>query len=77
MMAAPSPFPSDHKRKLEDVEPQPPVDMPLDSTVDPEAEDNDVAASDSSEAKRPRLDDDKTDGFGNEKFFISFLLVLF
>ena len=65
---ASSPFPSDHKRKLEDVEPLAPhVDMPLDSSVDPDAEDNDVAASDSSEAKRPRLDDDKTDGLGNEK----------
>ncbi|XP_007019886.2 PREDICTED: far upstream element-binding protein 2 [Theobroma cacao] len=61
--AAPSPVPSDHKRKLEDVETQvPPVGMPLESAVDPDADNNDVAASDSSEAKRPRLDDDKTDG---------------
>ncbi|XP_021287769.1 far upstream element-binding protein 2 isoform X3 [Herrania umbratica] len=61
--AAPSPVPYDHKRKLEDVEPQAPhVGMPVDSAVDPDADNNDVAASDSSEAKRPRLDDDKTDG---------------
>ncbi|XWS23304.1 hypothetical protein CRYUN_Cryun28dG0000500 [Craigia yunnanensis] len=67
--AAPSPVPSDHKRKLEAVEPHPAVDMPLDSAVDPDAEDNDVAVSDSSEAKRPRLDDDKTDGFASENGF--------
>ncbi|OMO79071.1 hypothetical protein COLO4_24569 [Corchorus olitorius] len=63
--AAPSPVPTaDHKRKLEDVEFEaPPVDASHDSTVDnPVAEDNDVAAPDSFEAKRPRLDDDKTDG---------------
>ncbi|XWS24696.1 hypothetical protein CRYUN_Cryun27aG0005500 [Craigia yunnanensis] len=64
------PVPSDHKRKLENVEPHAPtVDMPLDSAVDPDAEDNDVAASDSSEAKRPRLDDDKTDGLASESGF--------
>lgn len=60
--ASPGPVPSDHKRKLEDVEPQaPPVDMLLNSAVDPDA-----TASDSSEAKRPRLVDEKTDGLGNE-----------
>lgn len=64
--AAPSPVPSDHKRKLEDVEPQAPSsDKLLDSALEPDADDNDVAASDSSEAKRPRLDDDKIDGLGN------------
>ncbi|XVE60724.1 hypothetical protein DITRI_Ditri05aG0151000 [Diplodiscus trichospermus] len=69
VVAASSPAPFDHKRKLEDVEPQaPPVDMPLDSAVD-HAEDNDVAASDSSEAKRPKLDDDKTDGVAKENGF--------
>ncbi|XWS15420.1 hypothetical protein CRYUN_Cryun35bG0096500 [Craigia yunnanensis] len=67
--AAPSSVPSDHKRKLEEVEPHPPVDMPLDSAVDPDAEDNDVPASASSEAKRPRLNDDKTDGFASENGF--------
>ncbi|XWS21972.1 hypothetical protein CRYUN_Cryun30bG0103800 [Craigia yunnanensis] len=68
--AASSPVPFDHKRKLEDVESHaPPVDMPLDSAVDPDKEDNDVAASDSSEAKRPRLDDDKTDGLASENGF--------
>ncbi|XP_022733059.1 far upstream element-binding protein 1-like isoform X2 [Durio zibethinus] len=67
--AAPSPIPSDHKRKLEDVEPHLAVDKPLDSALEPDAVDNDVAASDSSEAKRPRLDDGKTDGFASENGF--------
>ncbi|KAE8684451.1 KH domain-containing protein, putative isoform 2 [Hibiscus syriacus] len=64
--AAPDPLPSDHKRKLEDIEPQaPPVDMPLGSDV----EENDVAASGSFEAKRTKLVDDETDGFANENGF--------
>ncbi|XP_022773556.1 far upstream element-binding protein 1-like isoform X2 [Durio zibethinus] len=68
--AAPSPVPSDHKRKLEDVEPHGlHVDVPLDSAVHPDTEDSDVAASDSSEAKRPRLDDDKTDGLASGNGF--------
>ncbi|XVF63421.1 hypothetical protein PTKIN_Ptkin09bG0085900 [Pterospermum kingtungense] len=67
---ASGPVPSDHKRKLEDVEPQdPPADKPIDSAAEPDADDNDVAASDSSEAKRPRLDDDKTDGLASENGF--------
>ncbi|XVF37300.1 hypothetical protein REPUB_Repub19eG0134300 [Reevesia pubescens] len=68
--AEPSPVPSDHKRKVEDVEPHAhPLDMPLNSSVDPDAEDNDVAASDSSEPKRPRLDDDKTGSLASENGF--------
>lgn len=77
--AAPSPVPSDLKRKLEDVEPHDPHadNMPRDSAVDPDARDNDAAASDSSEAKRPRLDDDKTDGLGNEHVPFFGVYVLF
>ncbi|XP_038994487.1 far upstream element-binding protein 1-like [Hibiscus syriacus] len=60
--AAPGHVPSDHKRKLEDIEPQaPPDDMPLGS----DAEDNDVAASGSSETKRSKLVNDETDGLAN------------
>ncbi|XP_016698220.1 far upstream element-binding protein 3 isoform X6 [Gossypium hirsutum] len=63
--ASPGLVPSDHKRKLEDIEPQaPPVEMPLNSAVDPDA-----TASDSSEAKRPRLVDEKTDGLASENGF--------
>ncbi|GMJ11704.1 hypothetical protein like AT4G10070 [Hibiscus trionum] len=62
--AVPSPIASDHKRKLEDLEPQDhPVDMPRD------AGDNDVTPSDSSDAKRPRLDEDDTDGLASENGF--------
>ncbi|KAG8472671.1 hypothetical protein CXB51_034551 [Gossypium anomalum] len=69
--AAPSPVPSDLKRKLEDVEPHDPHadNMPRDSALDPDAQDNDAAPSDLSEAKRPRLDDDKTDGLASENGF--------
>ena len=78
--AAPSPVPAaDHKRKLDDVEFEaqaPPADASLDSAVD-RPEDNDVADSDSSEAKRPRLDDDKTDGsLGNDFVFVFSFTVL-
>ncbi|MFQ6652437.1 hypothetical protein Gotur_024305 [Gossypium turneri] len=68
---APSPVPSDLKRKLEDVEPHDPHadNMPRDSALDPDAQDNDAAPSDLSEAKRPRLDDDKTDGLASENGF--------
>ncbi|PPR94867.1 hypothetical protein GOBAR_AA25801 [Gossypium barbadense] len=67
---APSPVPSDLKRKLEDVEPHDPHadNMPRDSALDPDAQDNDAAPSDLSEAKRPRLDDDKTDGLSENGF---------
>ncbi|GMI83067.1 hypothetical protein like AT4G10070 [Hibiscus trionum] len=68
--ALPGPVPSDHKRKLEDIEPQAPaVDMPLESAANPDAEGNDVATSASSETKRPRLVDDETDGLANENGF--------
>ncbi|KAE8702703.1 Shoot gravitropism 2 (SGR2) isoform 1 [Hibiscus syriacus] len=68
--AAPSPAPSDHKRKLEDLEPQdPPVDMPPGSPVDPDAEDNDVTPSDSYDAKRPRLYEDNTGALACENGF--------
>ncbi|KAE8709899.1 KH domain-containing protein, putative isoform 2 [Hibiscus syriacus] len=61
--AAPGHVPSDHKRKLEDIEPQaPPDDMPLGS----DAEDNDVAASGSSETKRSKLVNDETDGLEDQ-----------
>ncbi|MBA0692085.1 hypothetical protein Goari_009673, partial [Gossypium aridum] len=72
--ASPGLVPSDHKRKLEDIEPQaPPVDMPLNSAVDPDATASD-SSFDSSEAKRPRLVDEKTDGLV-ESFYLMKQLV--
>ncbi|KAK8651601.1 hypothetical protein V6N13_141198 [Hibiscus sabdariffa] len=68
--AVPIPVNSDHKRKLEDLEPQDlPVDMPRDPAADPDAEGNDVAPADSSDAKRPRLDEDNTEGLAAENGF--------
>lgn len=66
-----SPKPSDHKRKLEDLEPeaqQEIVDLtsdgPDDPSVEPDAANEvDVPPSDESEAKRPRLED-KPDEIG-------------
>ncbi|TYJ35898.1 hypothetical protein E1A91_A05G270000v1 [Gossypium mustelinum] len=67
--ASPGLVPSDHKRKLEDVEPQaPPVDMPLNTAVDPDATASD-SSFDSSEAKRPRVGDEKTDGLASGNGF--------
>lgn len=68
---APSPAPSDSKRKLEDLEPEAPqqaepsTNEPTDSNVelDDAAKHEVVAVSDESDAKRPRLDD-KSDGLG-------------
>ncbi|KAE8706409.1 bifunctional purine synthesis protein purC/E-like isoform X1 [Hibiscus syriacus] len=68
--AVPDPVPFDHKRKLEDLEPQDPlVYMPRDNAVDPDAEDNNVAPSDSSDSKRRRLDEDNADDLANENGF--------
>ncbi|MBA0775651.1 hypothetical protein Gotri_010769 [Gossypium trilobum] len=72
--ASPGLVPSDHKRKLEDIEPQaPPVDMPLNSAVDPDATASD-SSFDSSEAKRPRLVDEKTDGLVESFYLIKQLV---
>ncbi|KAE8681266.1 tubulin-specific chaperone E [Hibiscus syriacus] len=68
--AVPDPVPFDHKRKLDDLEPQyPPVGMPRDNAVDLDAEDNNVAPSDSSDAKRRRLDEDNADDLASENGF--------
>lgn len=75
LVAAASPKPSDHKRKLDELEPeqelvleQPPKSSGelQDSTAEPDAA-NEVDASppsDESDAKRPRLDD-KSDDTGD------------
>ncbi|KAM2925779.1 hypothetical protein FF1_043247 [Malus domestica] len=71
--AAESPGPSDHKRKLEDLEPKAaPEILELDSDGQDDAnaepgcaEEVDVRPSDESEAKRPRLDD-KPHGIASE-----------
>ncbi|BFG18488.1 hypothetical protein CerSpe_047630 [Prunus speciosa] len=71
--AAGSPKPSDHKRKLEDLEPeaQPEIvdltsDGPDDPNVEPDAANEvDVPPSDECEAKRPRLED-KPDEIASE-----------
>lgn len=68
---APSPAPSDNKRKLEDLEPEAPqqvepsMNEPADSNaeLDGGAKHVDVAVSVESDAKRPRRDD-KPDGLG-------------
>lgn len=70
---APGPAPSDNKRKLEELDPQPEApeqaepctDEPADSNaeLDGATEHGDVALSDESDAKRPRLGD-KPDGLG-------------
>ncbi|KAK8542446.1 hypothetical protein V6N13_136979 [Hibiscus sabdariffa] len=68
--AAPTPVASDHKRKLEDLEPQDSSDdMPRGSDVDPDTEENDGTPSDLSDAKRPRLDEDDTGGLASEDGF--------
>ncbi|XP_065847114.1 uncharacterized protein [Euphorbia lathyris] len=77
----PTPVPSDHKRKLEDLEteaPEPthPIPEPVaDSSAQPDADKNvdDVVEDGSPEAKRPKLDEIKSDelvnanGFDGEK----------
>ena len=61
--------PSDHKRKLEDLEPEAPKradpssEEPTDSNGDCDAALPDLGASDEAGAKRPRLDD-QPDGSG-------------
>ncbi|KAK8591818.1 hypothetical protein V6N13_031844 [Hibiscus sabdariffa] len=68
--AAPTSVASDHKRKLEDLEPQDSSDdMPRGSDVDPDEEENDGTPSDSSDAKRPRLDEDDTGDLASENGF--------
>ncbi|KAK9270080.1 hypothetical protein L1049_025654 [Liquidambar formosana] len=76
VVAAASPAPSDHKRKLEDLEPEAPEPTepthpePANSNANSNSESDgvsnaEVAVTDSSEAKRPRLDD-KPDGLASE-----------
>ncbi|KAM2868881.1 hypothetical protein FF1_016892 [Malus domestica] len=73
VVAAESPMPSDHKRKLEDLEPKAAPEIveldsngPDDANAEPDCtEEVDVSPSDESEAKRPRLDD-KPDGIASE-----------
>lgn len=69
---AASPIPSDHKRKLEDLEPEAP--QPTEANPEQEAEvsaepdadkkADEVVGGDSPEAKRLRVDEDKPDGLG-------------
>ncbi|GLT93879.1 hypothetical protein SLE2022_116490 [Rubroshorea leprosula] len=61
------PVPSDHKRKLEDLEPTDSerAEQPAESKEKADA-DNGVAESDLSEAKRPRLDDNNPDSLAIE-----------
>lgn len=70
VVVAASPKPSDHKRKLEELEPeefvleQPPKssDELDDPNVEPDAAiELDVPPSDESDAKRPRIDDNSDD----------------
>lgn len=70
-VVAASSVPSDHKRKLEDLEPEAPEqaepssDEPADSNAMPDAaKQGDGDVFDESDAKRPRLDD-KPEGLGN------------
>lgn len=77
MPPAASPIPSDHKRKLEDLEPEAPEpvepnpEQPADSCVEPDVDKktDDVADGDSPETKRPRLDESKPDGLASENGF--------
>ncbi|KAL2349396.1 hypothetical protein Fmac_003396 [Flemingia macrophylla] len=50
-----SPVPSDHKRKLEDLEPE--ATEPLESNANSVNDNTDAAPSDETDTKRPRLDD--------------------
>ncbi|XP_027360027.1 far upstream element-binding protein 1-like isoform X2 [Abrus precatorius] len=65
---AASPVPSDHKRKLEDLQsqPQPAEQHPLESNANSnsDADNADMAVPDETENKRPRLDDHR-DGLAN------------
>ncbi|RDX91612.1 Far upstream element-binding protein 3, partial [Mucuna pruriens] len=63
---AASPVPSDHKRKLEDLQPGTTEQQPLDSNSNSDAENTDAAVFDETETKRPRLDDQREDGLGTE-----------
>ncbi|GAV58424.1 KH_1 domain-containing protein [Cephalotus follicularis] len=57
--AAASPASPNHKRKFDDLEPQAPKPVePIRDAVDGEEENDNVAAPDSSEAKRPRIVDE-------------------
>ncbi|XP_012077120.1 far upstream element-binding protein 2 isoform X2 [Jatropha curcas] len=74
-----SPVPSDHKRKLEDLEPEAPEpvesnpEQPADSSAEPDADKkaDDAAVEDggSPDTKRPRLDENKPDGLASENGF--------
>ncbi|XP_043810417.1 far upstream element-binding protein 2 isoform X2 [Manihot esculenta] len=74
---AASPIPSDHKRKLEDLEPEAP--QPTEANPEQEAEvsaepdadkkADEVVGGDSPEAKRLRVDEDKPDGLASENGF--------
>ncbi|CAK9147635.1 unnamed protein product [Ilex paraguariensis] len=66
--ASASPVPSDHKRKLEDLEPDAPQPLTADLNVSPESDSVEKAddceesvITGGSEAKRPRLEDSKSD----------------
>ena len=56
---AASPAPADHKRKLEDLEPEAPERAEPDGV--PAAEAGDSPANDESEAKRPRVEEQDDD----------------
>lgn len=57
--AAASPAPPDHKRKLEDLEPEAPERAEMDGAV--AAEVGDSVANDESDAKRPRVENQDDD----------------
>ncbi|KAF2290451.1 hypothetical protein GH714_013275 [Hevea brasiliensis] len=74
---AASPVPSDHKRKLEDLEPEAPhptetnPEQEADLSAEPDAdkEADDVVDGDSPDAKRLRVDESKPDGLASENGF--------
>lgn len=59
VVAGASPTPSDHKRKLEDLEPEAPEQAEPDGVQGADA--GDYVANDESEAKRPRVEDQDDD----------------
>ncbi|XP_010645879.1 uncharacterized protein LOC100253453 isoform X1 [Vitis vinifera] len=70
VVAGASPAPSDHKRKLEDLEPEAPEQAEPDGVQGADA--GDYVANDESEAKRPRVEDQDDDlatenGYQREK----------
>ncbi|KAK6940361.1 K Homology domain, type 1 [Dillenia turbinata] len=72
--AAESPAPLDHKRKHEDFEPDAPQPPSTESDLGPEKKGDDVdgeRASDESESKRPRLENNVADGLAKDNGFES------